>query len=266
MVKNTNNAKTSETKKLSFYEVLYSDLGESSLDTAADLADYGTMRIEVNKICVDLKKFYPWETSKIRLSKTKINNTSKNNYLFLKEITIYKKYALNANLKETWDLLETYLLNKAHGVSDDMRTLWYDAMQEKKLDIVSYAISNDKTQIVSVTFRFTLTKWNNTWDQEKQHEPRVHNVKVVKSVTEEIADQQSEYAARAEAEVEVGCLKDAVDEPVVKPAAKVEHVATGKSSIKDKTKNPYLYDENDETASIGDQVKDSVEIVEKEEE
>lgn len=261
MVKNTNNAKTSA-KKLSFYEALYSDLGESSLNTAADLGNYGTMRIEVNRICVDLKKFYPWETAKIKLSKTKINS-SKNNYLFLKEITIYKKYALKANLKETWDLIETYLLNTAHEVSEDMKSLWYDAMQEKKLNIVSYATNDEKTAIVSVTFKFTLTKWNNTWDQEKQHEPRFHTIKVSKSVTEEIADQQSEFAAA----VEIGSLKDTVDEPVVKPSADAEeHVATGKSSLHDKTKNPYIYDENDETASIGDQVKDSIEFVEQEEE
>lgn len=260
MVKNTNIAKSS-TKKLSFYEALYSDLGENSLDLANDLGDYGSMRAEVNKICIDLKKFYPWETSKIKLSKTKIN-TSRNNYLFLKEITIFKKYALKANLKETWDLIEIYLLNDAHGVSDEMKNLWYEAMQEKKLNVVSYAISDDKTSVVSVTFKFTLTKWNNTWDQEKQHEPRVHNVRVTKTVTEEIADQQAEYAAT----VEIGSLKEVEDEPTVKPSSTTEHIATGKSSIVDKTKNPYLYDEDDETASIGDQVKDSVEFVEEEEE
>lgn len=264
MVKSTNNNAKTSTKKLSFYEALYSDLGESSLDTAADLADYGSMRIEVNKICVDLKKFYPWETSKIKLSKTKIN-TSKNNYLFLKEITIYKKYALKANLKDTWDLIETYLLNSAHGVSEDMKNLWYEAMQEKKLNIIEYATNDDKTAVVSVTFKFTLTKWNNSWDISDRREPRgSHTIKVGRSVTEEIADQQSEYAA---AEIEIGSLKDAIDEDTVKPSADTEeHVAKGKSSIKDKTKNPYLYDEDDETSSIGEQVKDSVEVVEEEEE
>lgn len=233
---------TKENQKVAFTKMLFSELGESAEYPNEDkyelsLSSYGTCMEMASHTCKVLINNFPWKKAKVLKIETPMSD--RNDVSVIKLVTIRLKDGYDQKNPELTRVLK-YMVSmlefeNSDRISPILHQLYTDAMANHKFAIDKYGCTKDG-EIVSVTFRFALTKWDGKWGKRKIEEDEVT-----------VTGSSDIYAEVEEAEAETSAPK--TEKPAKANSKK-------KSKKDDSTKEAEAEMPKDEfTNTIGDIVK-----------
>jgi len=213
--------------KMLFQKIVFSDFGESSeysdeVNYENNLSSYGACMEMASHTTRVLINNFPWGKASVKKIETPMKD--RNDISVIKLVTIRLDDTYSINNPELQRVLQ-YMVGmleyeNSNKFSPMLRQLYTDALAAHKFAIDRYTVDKKSGKMVSITFRFALTKWDGKWGGKK---PKV---------------EETETVLATEIPVEKEVPKAKKSTPTKKPAAaKIEK------------------DEDEITSTIGDIIK-----------
>ena len=226
--------------KLQFKDMLYSEYGKDAdiQDTGLEL--FGDMKRKVSYAAKVITKYCPW--NKAIVTKKEVLMADGVNSVCVKWVKVKLQDILdtkNKQLIECFEYISSMIKNENNNL---LYTLWTDAMSEKKYNIDAFSFDSKSGQVLSITFRFVMTKWNGSWE-ESTTEKEVEFTKPAPKKEKEQIKKPAKSAVKKPAKKE----KEVKEEKPLPPNAG----GLVKPTTEPKP-NKYIYDEATDTSAVGD--------------
>ena len=163
-----------ENQKIYFSKMLFSELGENceypeEAGYKNGLSKYGACMEMASHTCKVLVNNFPWKKASVKKIETQMDDREDISVIKLVTIRLEDGYSvknpeLTRVLKYTVSMLE---YENSKEFSPMLHQLYTDAMAAHKFAIDRYGYTKSG-EIVSITFRFALTKWDGKWGKRKE--------------------------------------------------------------------------------------------------
>ena len=229
-----------ENQKINFSKMLFSEMGENceypeEAGYKNNLSKYGACMEMASHTCKVLINNFPWKKASVKKIETPMDDREDISVIKLVTIRLEDGYAVkNPELTRVLKYMVSMLsYENSKEFSPMLHQLYTDAMAAHKfaIDRYGYTKSGD---IVSITFRFALTKWDGKWGKRKEE------------ITEAIVDGSSDITSEVEESVEP------IVEAEPKPAAEEKKKKTSKKKDSEK---PQKHIDDEYSEPIGNIIK-----------
>ena len=186
-----------ENQKINFSRMLFSEMGETCVypEEAGyknNLSKYGACMEMASHTCKVLINNFPWKKAVVKKIETPMDDREDISVIKLVTIRLEDGYAIkNTELTRVLKYMVSMLsYENSKEFSPMLHQLYTDAMAAHKFAIDRYGYTKSG-EIVSITFRFALTKWDGKWGKRKEEE-----------IAEAIVDGSSDIVSEVEESTE----------------------------------------------------------------
>jgi len=163
-----------ENQKINFSKMLFSELGENceypeEAGYKNGLSKYGACMEMASHTCKVLINNFPWKKASVKKIETPMDDREDISVIKLVTIRLEDGYAVkNPELSRVLKYMVSMLsYENSKEFSPMLHQLYTDAMAAHKFAIDRYGYTKSG-EIVSITFRFALTKWDGKWGKRKE--------------------------------------------------------------------------------------------------